>query len=159
MKDKGFLKYLFGQCQGNKGQALVELIIVIPILVMLFYAIIDMGRLCNTYLILENASREGAILASNINVTNNANLTQVTANVENFILTANAGTGTASGLIPNYSVSWNNRLVPNNPNDPTAIRFVTVTVTSDFDFQYLDLIPFLPDPLPMTAATTMPVVF
>lgn len=48
----------------QKGQALVEFALVIPILLLIIMAIIEFGIMFNSYLVLTNASREGARLAS-----------------------------------------------------------------------------------------------
>lgn len=45
---------------GSKGQSLVETAIVLPIILLLIMGIIDFGLLFNNYIILSNASREGA---------------------------------------------------------------------------------------------------
>jgi Flp pilus assembly protein TadG len=44
----------------QKGQALVEFAIVLPILIMLVMGILQFGMMLNAYLTIENASREGA---------------------------------------------------------------------------------------------------
>ena len=44
----------------NKGQSLVEAALVLPIIIVLLIGIIDFGLLFNNYLVLCNASREGA---------------------------------------------------------------------------------------------------
>lgn len=46
--------------QGQRGQALVELAIVLPILLLLIMAIIDFGRVFHGYLAVTTAAREGA---------------------------------------------------------------------------------------------------
>lgn len=46
--------------KNQKGQALVEFAIVLPILLMLVMGIIQFGMMLNSYLAIENASREGA---------------------------------------------------------------------------------------------------
>lgn len=44
----------------NKGQALVEFAIVLPIILLLIMGIVQFGMMLNTYLEVQNASREGA---------------------------------------------------------------------------------------------------
>ena len=44
----------------KKGQTLVELAFVLPILFMLIFGIIEFGRVFNAYVIVSNAAREGA---------------------------------------------------------------------------------------------------
>lgn len=47
-----------------KGQSLVEAAIVIPVILLLVFGIIDFGLLFNNYILITNASREGARLAA-----------------------------------------------------------------------------------------------
>lgn len=44
---------------GN-GQALVEMALVLPVLILIIFGIVEFGRIMNTYLIVTNAAREGA---------------------------------------------------------------------------------------------------
>ena len=44
----------------ERGQAVVEMALVLPILLMLVFGIIEFGRILNTYMIVTNLSREGA---------------------------------------------------------------------------------------------------
>lgn len=44
----------------QKGQALVEFAIILPLLLMLVMGILQFGMMLNVYLAIENASREGA---------------------------------------------------------------------------------------------------
>ena len=46
--------------KNQKGQALVEFAITLPILLLLVMAIFQFGMMLNSYLTIENASREGA---------------------------------------------------------------------------------------------------
>ncbi|MBW3660054.1 MAG: pilus assembly protein [Gemmatimonadetes bacterium] len=46
--------------RGERGQSLVELAIVLPILLALLVGIFEMGRAWNVYQVLTNAAREGA---------------------------------------------------------------------------------------------------
>lgn len=45
---------------GSRGQAMVETALVLPIIILLLMAIIDFGLLFNNFIVLSNASREGA---------------------------------------------------------------------------------------------------
>lgn len=47
----------------QRGQAMVELALVLPILLILFMGVIEFGRIFNNYLVITNASREGARVA------------------------------------------------------------------------------------------------
>lgn len=44
----------------RKGQTLVEMALILPVLLLLIFGIIEFGRIFNAYLIVSNASREGA---------------------------------------------------------------------------------------------------
>ncbi len=46
--------------KNQKGQALVEFAIILPIILMLVMGILQFGMMLNAYLTIENASREGA---------------------------------------------------------------------------------------------------
>ena len=46
--------------KNQKGQALVEFAIILPILLILVMGILQFGMMLNSYLTIENASREGA---------------------------------------------------------------------------------------------------
>lgn len=46
--------------KNQRGQALVEFAIILPILLMLVMGILQFGMMLNSYLSIENASREGA---------------------------------------------------------------------------------------------------
>ena len=46
--------------RGYRGQSMVETALVLPIIILLLVAIIDFGLLFNNYIVLSNATREGA---------------------------------------------------------------------------------------------------
>lgn len=46
--------------RAEKGQALVELALVLPVLIMLAFGIIEFGRVFNAYLVVNQSAREGA---------------------------------------------------------------------------------------------------
>lgn len=46
--------------KNKKGQSLVETALVLPIIILLLTGIVDFGLLFNNYLVVSNASREGA---------------------------------------------------------------------------------------------------
>ena len=50
--------------KNEKGQSLVEFVLVIPLLLIILMAIIEFGFMFNSYIVISNASREGARLAS-----------------------------------------------------------------------------------------------
>lgn len=50
--------------RGERGQSLVEFALVVPMLLLVLFAIIDFGRLFQGYITLTNATREGARIAA-----------------------------------------------------------------------------------------------
>ncbi len=52
------------QRSGSRGQSLVETAIILPIVLLLVMGIIEFGLLFNNYILISNASREGARKAS-----------------------------------------------------------------------------------------------
>lgn len=50
--------------KSQRGQAIVEFAIVLPLLLVLLFGVIDFGRALQTYITINNASREGARLGS-----------------------------------------------------------------------------------------------
>jgi len=51
---------MIGKHKNQKGQAMVEMALLLPILLLLFMGIFEFGRVMNAYLIVNNAAREGA---------------------------------------------------------------------------------------------------
>lgn len=54
------LEVRLNRLKNQKGQALVEFALILPILLILVMAILQFGMMLNSYLTIENASREGA---------------------------------------------------------------------------------------------------
>ena len=56
---------MFRRVVGNKkGQALVELALIVPILLLLVFGVVEYGRIFAAYLTVANGSREGARIAT-----------------------------------------------------------------------------------------------
>lgn len=153
---KAMTKFLMLPCRGKTGQGLVELVIVIPFLMLLIYGIVDLGKALNAYLILANASREGALYASKLDVADPANLVPVRNRVNGFLSLANTPPPVNKWIdLSTINVSWSTHA---DADDPDIIRYVTVTVTGSFDFQYFNFLDLMPT-VTLSAETTMPVVF
>ena len=120
----------------NKGQALVEFAFVLPIILLVLMGIIEFGRIFNTYLVLTNASREGARVAA----VGGADL-DVTNSVRNVTPTLN-------------QASLN---ITINPIEISRTRGLPVTVTTTYNLPLIcplvDVV--LPNPFPLTSQTTM----
>jgi Flp pilus assembly protein TadG len=108
--------------RNQKGAALLETAITIPLILAVCVAIFEFGRAYQTWQVLTNAAREGARVAILAETTNS----QVTAAVRNYMQT---------GQLPKYSSAsvTVERTVPFGAN--TASR---VTVTYPFDFTVLN---------------------
>ncbi|MEW6771806.1 MAG: TadE/TadG family type IV pilus assembly protein [Bacillota bacterium] len=50
--------------KNERGQATVELALVLPILILILFGIMEFGRIFSAYLVITNAAREGARLAA-----------------------------------------------------------------------------------------------
>lgn len=55
---------LWQRIRDEKGQAMVELALVVPILLLLIFGVIEYGRIYGAYLAVTNGSREGARVAT-----------------------------------------------------------------------------------------------
>ncbi|HEX3010947.1 MAG TPA: TadE/TadG family type IV pilus assembly protein [Syntrophomonadaceae bacterium] len=54
------MNWLRKLCHGDKGQGLVEMALVLPVLLILFMGIFEFGRIFGGYLEISNLAREGA---------------------------------------------------------------------------------------------------
>lgn len=54
------LVYAAAPLSNKKGQSMVETAVILPVIILILMAIIEFGRIFNTYLIITNVSREGA---------------------------------------------------------------------------------------------------
>lgn len=55
---------VFGKIKNNRGQSIVELAILLPVLVMIMLGILQLGLVFNAYTIISNAARDGARTAA-----------------------------------------------------------------------------------------------
>src|SRR6478672_8728783 len=54
----------FGSGKRSRGQSMVEFALILPVLMLLFATVLDLGRLALAELSIENAAREGAFQAA-----------------------------------------------------------------------------------------------
>lgn len=122
--------------QNRKGQALVEIALVLPILCLLLMGLVEFGRAFHAYLILSHASREGARAAA---------LGQGDWEVQALVV------GSAATLDPN------SLQVSITPAEGARTRGEGVTVRTVYQLPIMVplIIPMLPDPFPIQTATTM----
>ena len=122
---------------GEKGQSLVETALVLPILLLILTGIIDFGFLFNNYLIVSNASREGARSAV-VGKTNS----DITTVVKTYASTLDK-----------------TKLTITITPDQAAARTKGVAVTVKVVYKYNLITPvigaIMPSPLNLAASTTM----
>jgi hypothetical protein len=77
--------------RNEKGQSLVEFAILLPILLLLLMGILEFGIILNSYLTINNASREGARLGivSGSNIEINELITNISPNLDTANLIVN----------------------------------------------------------------------
>jgi Flp pilus assembly protein TadG len=109
--------------RGDRGAALIEAAVTIPILLLIAVGIFEFGRAYQTWQVLTNAAREGA----RVSVLPTGNDATVTTVVRNYM---------ASGALPNAASAT----VTVNRNDTVATHTAS-RVTVDYPFQFIVLQP------------------
>jgi Flp pilus assembly protein TadG len=98
--------------RGSKGQATVEMALVLPLLIWLLVGMVDVARMANAYLIIQHASREAVRLgitgASDSQVAQRALASAVTLDTTRLIITVTpAGTrSTGSDIVVKVDYSY-----------------------------------------------------
>jgi hypothetical protein len=94
---------------GQRSQALIEFALVSPVLLLLLFGVIDLGRAIFYYDTLEHAATEGvrtAVRASNSLPTNNDVLNTVRAQMQGAPVTAPCPQGPISSATPPANAAW-----------------------------------------------------
>ena len=115
------------QRYGERGNAMIETAICLPILLLLMVGIFEVGRAYETWQVLTNAAREGARMS----VTPNSDVATATALIRKYM---------ADGQLVNSSTA----AVTIDPNASMVVNGATVTasqVTVDYPFQFIMLQP------------------
>jgi len=120
----------------SKGQALVELAFVLPILLLIVMGIVEFGRIFNAYLIVTNASREGARYASV-----DSSDTEIYYAIENLTSTLDQSQISIS-ISPNFS-------------SRTSGNPVEVSIDYNIDIIAPVIGAIIPNPFTVSAKTTM----
>ncbi len=122
--------------KGEKGQSMVELALVLPMILLLLMGIVEFGRLFHTYLVITQGSREGARLA----VVGESDQ-QIIAKIEQV---------TASLNVEKLSIQI-------SPGANERIRGVSVQVSVSYELDLIvpNLFELLPDPFILTSNTFM----
>lgn len=120
----------------NKGQSMVETALVLPIIVLILMGIIDFGFLFNNYLIIDNASREGARTAV-IGSTDSV-ITTTVSNMTSSLVSAKLKTTI-------------------NPSGASRTKGSQVTVTVEYDYSLITPVigAIVPNPVHLKAITVM----
>lgn len=121
----------------RKGQSLVETALILPVILLLLTAIIDFGLLFNHYLIVSNASREGARGASLGNT--NEQITNTVKNVASTLDESKLGI----------------TITPNRSADRKAGTTVTVAVKYQYSMITPIIAAIIPGPFDLETNTTM----
>ena len=132
----------------ERGAALVEMALVMPLLALLIFALFDAGRAVIVYSELTNAARMGARVAM-VNQSNDA----ACATSERTFKCAAADLTTAMGMdagsIPDVAI---------NGSDCTLLGACSATVT--MNYSYVPITPIISDligPIDLSASATMPI--
>ena len=108
---------------GQRSQALIEFALVSPVLLLLLFGIIDMGRAIFYYDTLNHAAREGAraaVRASNQLPTNNDVMNAVTGQMLGVPVSAPCPQGPVTNATPPNNSAWLYITEPNPPNTVEA---------------------------------------
>jgi len=131
-----FLQLVRNLLKNKKGQALVELALVLPILILLLMGTMEFGRIFHSYLVITNASREGARAG-------------VVGLDDSGIKSSVRGVAT--------SLSLSDTQINITPGYGSRSRGVPLTVQVNYSVSLVT--PMLgvavPNPFPLTASTTM----
>ncbi len=138
----------FIRARKEKGQSLVELAIILPLLLLILLGIIDFGRVFYSYVTITNASREGARYGALhpgwVDENDNANPNNVKFHVIQ----------EAANTVP---------ILPQEITVITDTNTITVTVQADFQAFFFGNLPYIRDffpetgILPIVARSTFPI--
>lgn len=106
----------------QRSQALIEFALVSPVLLLLLFGVIDIGRAVFYYDTLGHAAREGAraaVQASNALPTNADVLTSVTSQLAGVPVTAPCPQGPVTASVPPDNTAW---LYVTQPNPPATVE-------------------------------------
>ena len=99
-----------------RGQAMVEMALILPLFVLLLLGVVEVGRMYNAYLVIDHATREGARAGS---------LGATTYQIETKIKTISA-------LLPNSA----DVKVTVTPNDSNRSRGQNISITTLYPFKF-----------------------
>lgn len=130
------MRFIKKLVKNKQGQALVELALVLPILLMLLMGMIQFGRIFHAYLLITNAAREGARTGI-VGLDDTAIRTKVKD--------------------VSASLTLTDSQITIEPVQSSRVRGVPLTVQVNYSVDLI--VPLLdtvmPNPYPLTAVTTM----
>ncbi len=107
--------------KNNRGQAMLELALVLPVLLLLLFGIFEFGRLFHDYMVVTSAAREGA-RAGAVGASNTV--------IVNHVKTAASGIGDTSHLTVNINKSIADGQISVTVNH--SVSLVTPLISSFF---------------------------
>ena len=132
-----------------RGQSLVEFAILLPILMVLFVGVLDLGRMFHAYLTIQNASREGARYGSDYPTATTAIRQHVAAEA------ASSGITITDAMIPVPAIQ-NDGTFRDPPTNAQPNQSITVQVNYPFTLITTYLLTGL-QTIQLSANTTMQV--
>lgn len=127
------LRSFFAKRRGGRGQSLVELALILPVMLVLFASALDLGRVYYSQITLDNAAKEGALEAARDteNLTEFDNTQPCDANTNRVVcLVVNEAKGSLISIEPS-DIDLACDPAP-CPSDPGIGDTVAVTVNADF---------------------------
>lgn len=121
--------------KSNRGQSLVELALVLPILITILFGILEFGRIFHSYLVITHAAREGARFGI---------ISKDVEQIKQKVLDAAPG------------IDLKMEDIDVNPSDNLTAG-IPLTVTVDYEVELFTpvLADILPNPVPISASSTM----
>lgn len=136
-----------GLWKRERGQALVELAIMLPILLIILLGVIDFGRVFYAYVTITNAAREGARYGS---LHPGPVPDPVPAIIEHVVQEASPFLD-EDDIVIDVIPCW-------EYCDPSPDGTITVTVEYDFETLFFGNLPYMPGPIfTISAQTEMPI--
>jgi Flp pilus assembly protein TadG len=127
----------------ERGAAAVEMALVLPVLVLLLGGIIDLGRAFMTQTILTNAAREGTRFA------------MISTNLATDKTSIETRAKDAAGLDPTAKATASANLSTSGCGANGFTGTLTVTVSSTFNWLFLNALPGVSNPQTMTGKSTI----
>ncbi|ADL11781.1 TadE/TadG family type IV pilus assembly protein [Acetohalobium arabaticum] len=121
----------------RRGQALVELALVLPVLLLILFGIVEFGRIFHAYLVIANAARVGAREGA---------ITNDDTDIKDAVRTA-----------ADHSLDLNRLSIAISPDPANRNKGDSLTVEVDYDVEVFAPIiaQLVPDPFPINSTMVM----